>query len=223
MATWLRPELWLRVAIVVAAAFGLFFMENSLTYFTVQTNLVALAYYAWAVRRMIRAREVTSPAPRLRGAVVYWLAITGLVAHFLLNNGANPFPPLVNGDDLIFEWCAFALHYVVPALALADWLLVGPFRVIPWSHLPLWLLFPLGYGLFAEFRAFVYPGYPNPYPYFFLNPTVNGYGWVAQQFGILALEFAVLAVLLLGLDRVVHRKNQQETTAPARTNACLRR
>lgn len=201
--------LWLRVAIVLAAAYGLFFMENSLTYFTVQSNLVALAYYGWAVHRMITTREVSTPAPGLRGPVVYWLAITGLVAHFLLNNGANPFPPLIHGDDLIREWCTFALHYLVPALALADWLLIRPFRATPWSRLPLWLLFPLGYGLFAEFRAYVYPDYPNPYPYFFLDPTVNGYGWVALQFGILAVEFAVLAVLMLGLERLVHRKSAQ--------------
>ncbi|MFI5838451.1 Pr6Pr family membrane protein [Catenuloplanes sp. NPDC051500] len=202
MAIWWRPELWLRVAIVAAAAFGLFFTDNSLTYYTVLSNLIALAYFGWAISRMVSGREVVSPAPRLRGAVVYWLAITGLVAHILLNGGANPLPPLFGDGDLFFEWCVFCLHYIVPVLALADWLTVRPHRVVPWSTLPLWLLFPLGYGLFAEFRAFVYPDYPVPYPYFFLDPTENGYGWVAMQFGILAVEFAVLAVVVLGLDRL---------------------
>jgi hypothetical protein len=202
MAIWWRPELWLRVAIVAAAAFGLFFMDNSLTYYTVQSNLIALAYFGWAIRRMVGDREVVSPAPRLRGAVVYWLAITGLVAHVLLNGGKNPLPPLFGDGDLFFEWCVFCLHYIVPVLALVDWLTVRPHRVVPWSTAPLWLLFPLGYGVFAEFRAFVYPDYPVPYPYFFLDPTENGYGWVALQFAILAAEFAVLAVVVLGLDRL---------------------
>ncbi len=206
MAIWLRPELWLRVVIVVAAAFGLSFRDNSLTYYTVQSNLIAVAYFGWAIWRMIGTKKVMSPSPRLRGAVVFWLAITGLVAHFLLNNGANPLPPLFGDGDLIHEWCVFCLHYVVPVLALVDWLTVRPHRVVPWTNVPFWLLYPLGYGAFAEFRAFVYPDYPVPYPYFFLDPTENGYGWVAQQFGILAIEFAVLAVIIVGLDRLVHRK-----------------
>jgi hypothetical protein len=204
MSIWRRPAFWWRVGIVLAAYFGLTFSQSSLVYFTVQSNLIAMTYFAGCVYWMIQRRDPAPAAPRLRGAVTLWIMITGLVAHVLLNHGANPLPGLVHGN-VMANWATFAVHYVVPVMVLLDWLLFPPHRVAPLADLGWWLLFPLGYALIALGRAVVYPGFVTPYPYYFLDPTGHGYGWVFEQFAILTAEFTVLGLILLGLDRLAAR------------------
>src|ERR1700733_13594617 len=107
-----RAALVWRVGIVLAGVFGLTFNSSSLTYYTVQSNVIVLAYFGCAVYWMLK--RGTLGAPLLRGAVTFWIAVTGLVAHILLNHGANPLPGLVHGADVLGDWSIFALHYVVP-------------------------------------------------------------------------------------------------------------
>ena len=216
MSIWRRPALWWRVGIVLAAYLGLTFNQSSLVYFTVQSNLIAMTYFAGCVYWMIQRRDPAPAAPRLRGAVTLWVMITGLVAHILLNHGANPLPGLISGGDVLHNWATFAVHYIVPAMALLDWVLFPPHRVVPLSDLVLWLLFPLGYAFVALGRAAVHPDFVTPYPYYFLDPTGRGYGWVFGQFLVLTVEFAVLGSILLGVDRLAARlrRSGRPATAP---------
>jgi hypothetical protein len=199
---WRQPALWWRLGIVLAGAFGLSFAESSLVYFTIQSNLVVFGYFVGALYWMLRTRAVVTPAPRLRGGVTLWIVITGLVAHILLNHGENPLPGLVHGADLFADWSTFCVHYVVPVMVLVDWLVFSPRRAVSWRHIPMWLAYPLGYGLVALGRAALYPDFVTPYPYYFLDPRAHGYLWVAGQFGLLTVEFAVLAVIVVLLNRI---------------------
>lgn len=203
---WQHPALWWRAGIVGAAGYGLTFSSSSLVYFTVQSNVIVLGYFAGALYWMVRESAPVTPAPRLRGAVTFWILVTGLVAHVLLTGGTNPLPALVGGGDLYAQWATFSIHYVVPVMVLADWLAFVPRRRLSWAVLPLWLTYPLGYALIAVVRAVMYPGFATPYPYYFLDPTARGYGWVAGQFLVLTVEFAALASLLILLDRLPVRR-----------------
>jgi hypothetical protein len=214
-AIWRQPALWWRLVIVLAGGFGLTFETSSLVYFTVQSNLLVFGYFVGAVYWMLRRRAMVTPAPRLHGGVVLWIVITGLVAHILLNHGANPLPGLVHAPDLWVNWTAFALHYVVPVMVLVDWMLFSPRRAVSWRHIPLWLAYPLGYGLVALARAALYPDFENPYPYYFLDPRTNGYLWVAAQFGILTVEFAVLGAIVVLLNRVTGRAPAEPVSTAA--------
>ncbi|MEH1129050.1 Pr6Pr family membrane protein [Micromonospora sp. CPCC 206061] len=219
MSIWMRPALWWRVGIVLAACFGLSFNSSSLVYFTIQSNLIVMGYFGGTVYWMIRRGDPAPAAPRLRGAVTLWIMITGLVAHILLNHGANPLPGLIGGGDLFANWATFALHYLVPGMVLLDWLIFPPHRVVPYADLPLWLLYPLGYALLALGRAAVYPQFATPYPYYFLDPTERGYAWVFGQFGILTAEFVALGMMLLGLDRLAARLGQRARRGDSASDA----
>lgn len=197
-----RAAFWWRAGIVLAGALGLTFRDHSLVYFTVQSNLIVLAYYGGALYWMRRRGVSDAPAPRLRDAATFWIVVTGLVSHILLEKWANPFPGLVSGPDLFGEWATFAVHYVVPVMVLVDWLVFPPHRRCTFRALGLWLAYPLGYALVALLRAALDPEFPIPYPYFFLDVGAHGYPWVAGQIALLALEFAVLASLLVGLSRL---------------------
>ncbi len=207
MSVYVRPQFWWRAALVAACTVGLLTGDHQLAFYTTQSNLIVAGYYVSVLYWMARRRSTSPAAPRLRGAVTLWILITGLVAHFVLNHGASPLPGLVHGGPatVLANRSVFLLHYVVPVMALADWVAFGPHRLVRWRDLPLWLCFPLGYGVSSVIRAIAFPVVPDRYPYFFLDPSQHGYGWVALQLGQLGAEFAVLGALIIGLDRLASR------------------
>ena len=77
--------------------------------FTYQANILAAAYYAWTLFSP-RADARTG----LRGAVVLYVVVAGVVWNLLLTGHSMGYTP-----------ANFLLHVVVPVLAVADWLLVG--------------------------------------------------------------------------------------------------
>jgi hypothetical protein len=201
MRAWSRPALWWRAGIAVSAALGLVLGRGSLVYFTIDSNVMVLGYFLGAVYWMLRGATADALAPRLRGAVVLYSAITALVAHFVLNHGTDPLPGLVTGPDRLSQWSDFFLHYVTPVLVLLDWLLLPPRTASRWRDIPLWLSFPLGYAALVLARAAAFTTFPIRYPYPFLDPTTRGYGYVFGQVVVLTIEFTVLAAAVVGLDR----------------------
>ncbi|MCY1138231.1 Pr6Pr family membrane protein [Actinoplanes sp. Pm04-4] len=203
----MSPQLVLRALIVLSGLTGLLMGEHRLAYYTSQSNIITLGYFGGVLYWMIRRRTTDPAAPRLRGAVTLWIVITGLISLFMLQHGANPLPGLTVADPAtrVMNWSLFLVHYVVPVLVLTDWLAFGPRRVSPWRDLPLWILFPLAYGATSVARAIAFPTVSDRYPYFFLNPTSHGYGWVGGQFVKLGLIFAALGALLLAYDRLAAR------------------
>ncbi|MEV4557650.1 Pr6Pr family membrane protein [Kitasatospora sp. NPDC049285] len=215
MTAWTRPALWWRLAIALSAFLGLVLSNSSLVYFTIQSNVIVLGYFLGAAYWMVKRNTSDGPAPRLRGAAVLYITITGIVAHVLLNHGENPLPGLVSGPDRLQHWSSFFLHYTTPLMVLADWLVLSPRNASRWRDLPLWLSFPLGYALLTEARAIAFPDFPVRYPYFFLDPTDHGYGWVGLQIAQLTVEFIILATLVVALDRLGTTLRTRLTPHPA--------
>ncbi|MFI6321148.1 Pr6Pr family membrane protein [Nonomuraea sp. NPDC050556] len=164
---------------------------NPLVYFTVQSNILLLTYNLWA----FNGRSST-----LKGAVTLYISITGLVAHFILMDGANPFPLLTSGD--VGDVGEFFLHYVTPVLALVDWLAFDHDLRPRWIEPLKWLAFPAAYFVFALVRGL----FVHRYPYPFLDVNRLGYGGVAVQAVFLALFFAALGYTLVALHRLASRK-----------------
>ncbi|MGW6915721.1 Pr6Pr family membrane protein [Kitasatospora sp. NPDC054939] len=202
MTLWTRPALWWRTGIVLSAALGLILQTAPLVYFTIQSNVIVLGYFIGAVYWMHKRGTVDAPAPRLRGAATLYILITGLVSHILLEKGANPIPGLFDGPDKLAHWSSFFLHYVTPVMVIIDWLTLKPRNASSWRDVPLWLAFPLGYAGIVLARNALFSNYPMPYPYFFFDPTTEGYGYVWGQIALLTVEFVVLAAAVIGMDRL---------------------
>ncbi|GAA0529547.1 hypothetical protein GCM10010172_07760 [Paractinoplanes ferrugineus] len=204
MRVYATPQFWWRAVIVACGLSGLLMNETRIVYYTSQSNLITLGFFVGALYWMLKRGTTAAPAPRLRGAVTLWILITCLISHFMLSHGANPLPGLADPDPTAatVNRSLFLVHYVVPLMVLLDWVFFGPHRQVRWADIALWILFPLGYGLVIEFRAVLVPEAPVQYPYFFLDPTAHGYGWVVGQFVRLAVIFAVLGAVVVGLDRL---------------------
>jgi hypothetical protein len=199
-----RPQFWWRLIIVVCGVVGLLAAEHRILYFTSQSNLITVGYFTGSLYWMVHRGTPDAVAPRLRGAVTLWILITCLISHFMLNHGANPLPGLADPDPAtaLFNRSLFLVHYVVPVMVLIDWVAFGPHRVVRWRDMPVWIVFPVGYGLIIEVRAAVLPAAPIPYPYPFLNAAEHGYGWVGGQFVQLGVIFLILGAIIVGLDRL---------------------
>ncbi|MEU0498840.1 Pr6Pr family membrane protein [Mycobacterium sp. NPDC006124] len=188
-ATRAALRLLLRLLIVLAVATALIVVELTsrsgvawrLITFTYQANLLAAAYYAWTLFSP-RADDRAG----LRGAVVLYVVVAGLVWNLLLTGRSMGYTP-----------ANFLLHVVVPVLAVADWVVIRRGTARWWQPL-LWLAYPaayLGVALVVLNRV------GRRAPYYFLDPGSIGAAAVSVNVAVLAAGFVGLGYLLLAVAR----------------------
>ena len=172
----------LRIAIIAAVVAALVVVELQsrsgvlwrLITFTYQANLLAAAYYAWTLLDP-RAEHRAG----LRGAAVLYVVVAGVIWNlFLVERSAGYTPANI------------LLHVVVPALALADWLLVGRSQSeVRWWQPLAWLAYPAAYlGL----AVLVLNNFGRRAPYYFLDAGSVGAAVVAGNVLVLAAGFVAL-------------------------------
>lgn len=155
-----------------------------LTTFTYQVNVLAAVYYAGTLASRSRA----DARPGLRGAVVLYVVVAGLVWNLFLT-----------GMSMGYTTANVLLHVVMPVLATIDWLLVGRSqRDVRWWQPLAWLGYPVAYlGL----ALLVLNEVGRRAPYYFLDPDSVGAAAVAGNVALLATAFAALGYVLSGLGR----------------------
>jgi hypothetical protein len=185
----------LRVAIVAAVVGAILLVEFTsrrgvswrLVTFTYQANVLAAAYYTWA---LISPRAESRAG--LRGAVVLYVVVAGVVWNLYLTKMSMGYTP-----------ANMLLHIVVPALALVDWLAVGRSQGdVRWWQPFAWLVYPAGYLLLA---LVILNRAGRRAPYYFLDPDSVGILGVAVNVGFLAAGFLLLGYLLAGVGRATVR------------------
>ncbi|MGK5543837.1 Pr6Pr family membrane protein [Streptomyces sp. URMC 127] len=170
------------------------------SYFTIQSNILVAISFAWAAHRAWSGRPALSP--RITGAALLYISITGLVFHFVLSNDSSGFA--MTSERTPLESIANQLlHTVTPLAAALDWLLLtvpGGFLL---RHAWQWLVYPLLYLPFALIRgALLDPGTEGRYPYPFLDVDLHGWDGIATNAITFGLAFYALALTLVLLDRV---------------------
>ena len=169
---------------------------NTLSFFTVQSNvLVAITTGLLAVR-LVR----TSTLFRVvRLTAVIAITITGVVFHIALAGLQE-----LSGKEAAADWI---LHTASPVLCVVGWLVFGPRGRVDRRVASLCVIFPLAWLAYALIRgALVDDQFGRPfYPYPFLDVTDLGYGTVLVNVLIVAVLFALLALLALVIDRRVPR------------------
>jgi len=166
------------------------------SYFTILSNLlVALVCTFTLVRKPGRMQRFFSSA-RVRGAAALYIGVTGCVYFAILSALWAP-----TG----FQWLAdVSLHYAVPLMYLALWLVFTPRQTLEWSDLPRWLAFPLVYLVWALARG----AWVHEYPYPFIDVDALGIARVLlNALGVTAF-FAVVGLLLIGFNRGVTRASR---------------
>jgi hypothetical protein len=151
--------------------------------FTYQANVLAAAYYAWTL-----CSPKADARSGLRGAVVLYVLVAGAVWNVFLTGHSMGYTP-----------ANLLLHVVVPALAAADWLVIGRGQnPVRWWQPIAWLSYPAAYGALA---FLVLNNAGRRAPYYFLDPGSVGAATVLLNVGLLAAGFLGLGYLLAGLAR----------------------
>lgn len=164
-----------------------------LSYFTILSNLLVAATCAVAVSGGGSRLARWLGSARVRGGIALAIGVTGTVYVTVLRHLWQP-----QGAQW---WVDSGLHYAVPALYLAWWLLAVPHGALGRRDLWRWLLFPALYVVWVFLRGSV----THEYPYPFLDVGVLGWAAVLRNaVGVLVL-FLAFGAGLLGVDRLLGR------------------
>lgn len=198
-----------KALIVLAAGYGLYIHVSQgkwgdFNYYTVLSNLACFLYFlislAINIGRLVRKRHVDTWKPRLEGAVVFMITVTFLIYNFVL----RPESFKMGGGANFYSALNMMQHYIVPWLAIFDWLLFCPKGRWRRYDPAAWLLIPLVYFIYILIRApFAgdIAGTSSPYPYGFIDIQAHGVAAVAANALWAALGMLVLAYLLYFIDR----------------------
>ncbi len=154
-------------------------------YFTVLTNILAALALTLALFGSAR-----TPSPAMMAALAVYMGVVGLVYVTSLRQLWAP-----EGAQLIAD---MILHYAMPVLVVAYWLLFVPKGALRWSDAVTWLVYPAAY-LAAALARGVTTGF---YPYPFLDLSAIGPVAVATNAGVLLAGLLGLGLLLVLLDHL---------------------
>lgn len=156
---------------------------NFFSYFTNLANLFAAAVLLLAASDAWSGRIGAHAFARAMSVVN--MAIVGIVFSVLLRN--------IDLGSLL-PWVNFVVHYLLPCVIVADWLLQPPPSRFSARRLGAILLFPLLYLAYVLSRGAAIGWYPYP----FLNPaSAAGYAGVAAYAVGISVTFLVVGGLLL--------------------------
>ena len=163
---------------------------NMVCFFTVQSNVivgVTCGLLAWRLDRTSTGFRVF----RLVG--VLDIAVTGVVYHVALADLHELDGKAAVADQL--------LHGVVPVVAVAGWIVLGPRGLIDLRTIGLAALVPLAWLAFTLLRGPIVDWYPYP----FLDVRDHGYPQVLLNSAVVALLFLALGFGARAADRALER------------------
>ncbi|CAN5500812.1 Pr6Pr family membrane protein [soil metagenome] len=151
-------------------------------FFTIQSNLIGVAAFAWLLavgrRRRSRALEL------LRGAATVYLIVTFFVVIFLLSDV---------DVQLQLVWVDVVLHKVFPVIVVLDWVIDPPTTRITPRDIGTWLAYPIVWAILTVIRGALDGWYPYP----FLDPANGGYGQVAIVVIAITIGFLAIAAIVM--------------------------
>ena len=146
------------------AARGILNPVNFLSYFTIQSNLIAVAVFVIGAARW--RSEPTRRWELIRGGAVVYMTVTFVVFALLLAD---------TNVDTALAWVNTVVHQVMPIAVIVDWLIDPPRNRISFRDSLVWLVYPLAWTAYTLVRGPIAGWYPYP----FLDPANGGYGTVA--------------------------------------------
>lgn len=156
-----------------------------LAFFTILTNLiVALVNTASALAPESAAGRFASGA-NVRAAVLLYIGTVGIIYHLLL---AGLWAP--EGWQLVADQL---LHTATPVMAALGWLVFDRKDSLSFKALPLYLIYPVGYTLYALARG-AGDGF---YPYPFIDVSEIGYPRALQNIAGLTAAFVIGSGLVI--------------------------
>jgi hypothetical protein len=165
-------------------------LDNLFAYLTIQSNILFVLVTAVAAISAFRGPRDAQWLTTVR-TVVLTLTCTSGTVFVILVYEANAM-----GTPMDVPWSDVVLHYVLPVLALVEWLKAPGRGRSQWRAIPTTLGFVGGWGIVTLIRGPIV----GWYPYFFLDPElVGGIGEMAMFCGIALAIFSSIGAGAIGL------------------------
>lgn len=189
---------------------------KALSYYTIQSNILILIYFCYAVFFMIKhwggiTPENLSPFPRVKGGLTYALTITTIVYNVILVPNLfrmSNYQPYGLFDSIV--------HIIIPLMVIIDWIAIDKKPVYKISDPVAWQIIPFLYLVFAMIRAEI--GEPltakSRYPYFFIDIDKFGIAVVLENVALLMAASIVLAYVFFGIDRLIGKARIRSVIDP---------
>jgi hypothetical protein len=169
-------------------------------YFTLLGNIqVAFAFTAPLLPNGGFARFFRRPG--VRTAIGVYILVIAVIYYLLLRKLYDP--------TGLGAFVNVLLHYVMPPLYLADWVMFVPKESLAFRQIPYWLIFPLLYAG-ATLLHGAYSGY---YPYPFLDAGKYGYHQVAINIAVLTAFFLLVSTGFVAAGRLFPRSGSRGSPA----------
>jgi hypothetical protein len=155
---------------------------NFFGYFTILSNIFAALVLLYA------ALKRNAPSHRLdvlRGAATVCMVLVGIVFSLLLATLESDVVPWVNA----------VVHYVMPIVLAADWLIDPPRRRLSMRDGFWWLAFPLAYLIYTLIRGAIVHWYPYP----FLDVDRTGAATVGTYVLAIFAAASILVSVVMGI------------------------
>lgn len=195
----------IRLAVAVLAVFTLWsylaslggtagpVVGNFLSYFTVQSALLAVAFWIVGGIRALRTDHDTGWLGAVRLLVTTYQVVSGLVFIGITAQAAS------SGYPLYAPWSSHVLHYALPVYAVIDWLFAPGRPRARWRVLVFVLGFPALWVVYTVIRG----GLVGWYPYFFLDPIQVSLPITIGACAVAGLIFTGVCAALIASGRVL--------------------
>jgi hypothetical protein len=171
---------------------------NFFSFFTIQSNILAATMLV--LTALVRPDERSRVFDALRGAVTFYITITGVVFALLLSG-------LQEDLDTHIAFVNFVVHYLTPVVLVVDWLIDPPRHRLGLRIALAWLAYPLAWFVYTLARGRSTDWYPYP----FVDVTRHGYGGVLVRGVVFALAFAIGAVMFARLSDLWSASRRAQT------------
>lgn len=161
------------------------------TFFTILSNIMVVLVYASDLWPREAMRWFRSPATR--GMTAAAITLVGLFYHFVLASTWNP--------QGLFKVADVSLHYVTPIFFVAWWVLFVWHGKLKFGDVPVMLLPPTVWLVFAMIRGAIITEYPYPV----LEAHKLGYGQVTINILVILAGYTLLCAILVAIDKALAR------------------
>ncbi len=169
-------------------------ISNSLSYFTIQSNLLIVVCLAATLFFSRSKVGQFFSKTTVQSAITMYIIIVSLIYNFAIRTSwVQPFPQLIY-DNI--------LHVVTPLFFVIRWAVYIFNGTLKWKNGFVWLVYPLLYLFYSVVRGAIV----GWYPYFFVNLNKISTGELVRNASLVLLVFLFISFLIIGVDKMLGKK-----------------
>ncbi len=170
-------------------------------YFTIQTNLFVVLWLTLSIILFNKPKNHLKITGAIRGATTLYITVTFLIFAVLL-------APMMSIEYLL-SFSNISLHYAIPILFIIDFVLTEKIVKYEWKLIIYWLIYPIGYLIFAV----IYGTFTGDYIYPFLNINVLGQVGFIISIGLVGIFFIVLSAIYIIINHNLIKRSLNSNTS----------